>query len=173
MSAWLANAAKWLIYAALAALVLWYVVRHRAALMESLQQMWLSLLALFGRRNAGETAAGDAGAAALAAPTARSFASFKDPFTSGSAARMKPETLVVYTFQALEAWAREHGRPRGADETPLEFTSELAARFPELAAPLALAGRLYAHVAYATGPLSRSQVEELAGLWRRLMRPAE
>lgn len=171
MTAWLANAAKWLIYGALAAGVLWYVIRHRAALLESLRQFWHSLLALFGRQTAGEDAAVEAEAAAAAAPTPRSFASFKDPFASGSAARMKPETLVVYTFQALETWAREHGQPRGADETPLEFTSELAARFPELAAPLALAGRLYAHVAYATGPLSRDQAAELAGLWRSLTRP--
>lgn len=170
MTAWLANAAKWLIYGALAALVLWYVVRHRAALMESLRQLWLSLLALFGRRTTDEPAAGEAGETALGAPAARPFASFNDPFATGSARRMKPETLVIYTFQALEAWGREHGRPRGTEETPHEFCSALAGRFPELAGPLGHAERLYAQVAYAAGGPSREQVEGLEGLWRSLSR---
>jgi hypothetical protein len=172
MTAWLASAAKWLIYGALAAGVLWYVVRHRAALLESLRQLWLSLLGLFGRR-ASETAPSDiAGEAGAPAAASRPFASFPDPFATGSARRMKPETLVVYTFQALEAWAREHGRPRGSEETPHEFTNALAVQFPELAAPLGLASRMYAQVAYAAGIPSRGQVEVLAELWHRLTRPA-
>ena len=85
---------------------------------------------------------------------------------------MKPETLVVYTFEALQAWAREHGMERDPDQTPLEFAGTLSRRFPELAAPVAQAGQLYAQVAYASATPSRKQVGELQSLWRALARHA-
>jgi hypothetical protein len=85
---------------------------------------------------------------------------------------MKPETLVVYTFEALQAWGRDNGIERDADQTPLEFASTLSRRFPELAAPVAHAGQLYAQVAYASATPSRKQVGELQSLWRALARHA-
>ena len=172
MTGWLATLVKWLIYAGLALAVLWYVIRHRAELADSLRRLWQQLLALFGWRQTGTTGSSDDVLAAEEGQSARTFASFRDPFATGSADRMKPETLVVYTFEALQAWGREHGIERDADQTPLEFANSLARRFPEIAAPVAHAGQLYAQVAYASVSPSRSQAGELQSLWRALTRRA-
>ncbi len=42
------------------------------------------------------------------APPPRPFASFADPFASGLAQNFSPNDLVIYSFEALEAWAFEH-----------------------------------------------------------------
>ncbi len=168
MTGWLATLAKWLIYGGLALAVLWYVLRHRGELADSLRRLWQALLALFGWKPADATGPDDAAALSETGRSSRTFASFRDPFETGSADRMKPETLVVYTFEALQAWGREHGIERDADQTPLEFASALSLRFPELAAPVGHAGQLYAQVAYASGAPSRSQAGQLQALWRAL-----
>lgn len=172
MTGWLASLAKWVIYGGLALAVLWYVFRHRTELADSLRRLWQQLLALLGWKPADATSKDEAAALAESGRSARTFASFRDPFATGSADRMKPETLVVYTFEALQAWAREHGIERDADQTPLEFASALSRRFPDLAAPVTQAGQLYARVAYASATPSRSQSGELQLLWRALARRA-
>jgi Domain of unknown function (DUF4129) len=169
---WLATFSKWLIYAFLAALLLWYVIRNRTALAESLRQMYLWFLGLFGRTEQESAAGGADDDVREAARATQPFASFANPFANGRAARMKPETLVVYTFEALQAWAREQGIERPGDQTPLEFVKTVAARHPDLAGEVALAGRLYARVAYASGSPSRAEVDRLEMLWRGLSRPA-
>jgi hypothetical protein len=169
MTGWLAALSKWLIYGGLALAVLWYVFRHRGDLADSLCRLWQQLLALFGWK-AGTTVTDGNALAPQGERTIRTFASFRDPFASGSAERMKPETLVVYTFEALQAWAREHGSERDVDQTPLEFAGALSRRFPAIAAPVTHAGQIYAQVAYASAAPSRSQAGELRSLWRALAR---
>ena len=51
-------------------------------------------------------------------PMWRRFADFSDPFAAGTAGRYPPEELVRYTFEALEAWARDNGQPRLPEQTP-------------------------------------------------------
>ena len=55
----------------------------------------------------------------------KSFLDYSDPFASGLAGRMTMQELVRYSFEGLEAWARDNGCPRGEDETPLEFARRM------------------------------------------------
>ena len=45
------------------------------------------------------------------------FAAYEDPFATGAARRMTPAELVVYTFEALEAWGREQVIERPPEQT--------------------------------------------------------
>jgi hypothetical protein len=56
---------------------------------------------------------------------ARPFASFLNPFASGLVQRLSPNDLVIYSFEALEAWAFEHNLARSPHETPTEFVRRL------------------------------------------------
>jgi hypothetical protein len=158
---------KWLVYGALALVGLYLLIRHWSRLMEILGQLWAELLSLFGRKP--ETSVGAAGGAEeqQKAPP-RPFASFEDPFFSGAARRMPPAQLVRYTFEALEAWAREQVVARPADQTPLEFAQELSRRLPAIAKDVNQTAQLYDHVAYARRAPTSESVEILERMWRRM-----
>jgi hypothetical protein len=98
----------------------------------------------------------------------RPFATFTDPFASGQAGGMSPEELVCYSFEALEAWARERGLPRAPGETALEFVERLSEEFPALEAGVRQLGTTYAAVAYSrlpsVPPGDRAMLRELWGL---------
>src|SRR5262249_61514560 len=63
--------------------------------------------------------------AAAPEPPPRPFASYVDPFAAGLDQQFTPDDLVVYSFEALEAWAFEHGLARAPSETPTEFVQRL------------------------------------------------
>ncbi len=98
----------------------------------------------------------------------RPFAAFADPFASGEAARMSWPELVRYTFSAVEAWGREQGCPRHADQTPHEFAQSLAAVEPQIAAPVRSLAGWYGQLAYAPRAASQGAAEPLRQLWRNL-----
>ncbi len=58
-------------------------------------------------------------------PPPRPFASFANPFDTGLDQQFTPNDLVIYSFEALEAWAYEHDLARSPHETPIEFVSRL------------------------------------------------
>jgi hypothetical protein len=58
-------------------------------------------------------------------PPIRPFAAFANPFDTGLDQRFSPNDLVIYSFEALEAWASEHKLGRSPDETPSEFVRRL------------------------------------------------
>ncbi len=81
---------------------------------------------------------------------------------------MPPAQLVRYTFEALEAWAREQVVARPPEQTPLEFAQELGRRVPALAKDATSTAALYVRVAYARNNPSRESVQVLERLWRRM-----
>lgn len=60
------------------------------------------------------------------------FAQFSNPFEDGSARSRSTETLIRYTFSAMEAWASDREAARSVDETPLEFAGRIQNQFPDL-----------------------------------------
>lgn len=96
------------------------------------------------------------------------FADFPDPFVTGTAARMKPEQLVTYTFDALQAWASDAGRPRPPEETPVEFGNALLAAHPAIADEIHSAIRLYVRTAYAGTVPTGEAAKDLRRLWTAL-----
>ncbi|MGF1581294.1 MAG: DUF4129 domain-containing protein [Gemmataceae bacterium] len=99
----------------------------------------------------------------------RPLGSFSDPFLTGQAEVMSPLELVKYSFEALEAWARDEGISRQSGETPLEFAERLGVLFPELAEPTTRLVEYYAAAAYAPNLLNADVADDLRQFWLVLM----
>jgi hypothetical protein len=161
---------KWLLYAVLAAIVIYAIWKNRAELLAALRDLRQSLADLWHRLFGGKTREAEQAAAeemARAKPQRR-FADFTDPFATGTAGRYPPEELVRYTFEALEAWARDAGHSRLPDQTPHEFARGLAADVSSMADDTRLLADLYCQVAYAPGTLQSVMVTRLPRLWQEM-----
>jgi hypothetical protein len=163
----LAPLVKWILYGVLALIVLYVVFRNWARFIEMLVNLWNELLSLFGFGSRVEAAGGGSEPAAATEPPPP-FSSFNDPFLDGSARRLNRVQLVRYTFEALEAWAREQGLPRSGEQTPLEFASELGQRVPKASKDVSETAQLYTRVAYARGNPTEESLAILERMWRRM-----
>ena len=162
---------KWLFYAALLLAALYWLVRSWKTVMAAWAQFLKELAELWRRLFGGKPTSEEQAAVAAAEeskPAPRPFADFADPFATGEAGRYSPDELVRYTFQAVEAWARENGFPRGPEQTPHEFARQLAAAAQSLRGNSHKLADLYCYVAYAPGRLRAERTEALAQLWQQL-----
>jgi hypothetical protein len=166
---WLPSLFKWALHGIIIAVVAYLAWRHRKELWAALRGLWADLrnllAGLFGGKKK-ERPAAQPSVIAPAAPQGRPFADYPNPYATGLASRLSADQLVAYTFAALEAWARERGYAREADQTPLEFAAELAAASASLAEPVRLLALLYCQMAYAPGTLRTERTQELEYLWR-------
>ena len=96
------------------------------------------------------------------------FSSFADPFATGIATRYSTEELVRYSFEAFEAWSREHGTPRTGDQTPHELARDVAKRQAFIAAEARNLAELYSRAAYARGELPPTTRDQLRELWQKM-----
>jgi uncharacterized protein DUF4129 len=119
----------------------------------------------------GESVSGDEKDTPVRPP--RPFASFRDPFLSGAVARMTPNELVRYSFEALEAWAVERGIERQAGETPLEFAERVGQETPALELDVHRLAGYYAGLAYARRSLTPDCHASLKQFWRLLVEVIE
>jgi hypothetical protein len=160
---------KWLYNLIFLAIIGYLIWRNREQVLEALRNFWQAIRdfwdSLFGRRRA--ESAPDKGPAATAPPP-RPFADFPDPFVTGDARRWSPRELVAYSFQALEAWGREHGCQRGPDQTPHEFAGALTACEAAVGREATGLANLYCCAAYSSGSLPRDRVGRLQELWRTM-----
>jgi hypothetical protein len=160
---------KALYYLIVFGIVGYLVWRYRAevlaaiqAFLQSLREFWEKL---FGsRREVSPEAALPTQPVALPTP----FADFADPFSSGQAGSYLPEELVVYTFRAVEAWAREHDCPRLEHQTPHEFAAQIADHHEAVGQQTLGLAELYCAVAYSERNVDPRRTGQLAGLWRVL-----
>jgi hypothetical protein len=100
------------------------------------------------------------------------FANFADPFASGAAAGQSPEQLVRYSFEAFEAWSREHGCERTVDQTPHELARDVARLNAFIATDARNLAELYVRAAFARGRLPADSSEQLQKLWNKMNRRA-
>ena len=120
----------------------------------------------FGRRQSpAETAKVEQ--AAVEKPP-RPFSDFADPFAGGQAEHLSPKDLVSYSFEAFEAWAREHQCPRSAEQTPHEFAAQVGTNQKAIARDARNLAVLYARAAYARDSLSAESVAHLRSFWQKL-----
>ncbi len=161
---------KWIIYGVLLFLAIIAIWRNRYELLSALNNFVQWLLDfwhnLFGGKGRGIDEADEAEGPKRA--TRRPFADFNDPFTSGMAESYSPAELVRYTFEAVEAWAWEHGQPRQADQTPHEFARCLESNFSSLGEDSRRLADLYCQAAYAPVTLPAESVARLSQLWQNL-----
>ena len=163
---------KWIVYALLAAVVLYYVIRYWSRLVETLKIFWLELVSfwndLFGRKSQEEKSRSAENSETEPLVPRRPFAAFNNPFASGAAQQMQPEELVRYTFEALEAWAFEQNLERMQDQTPLEFARVVGENISIVSKEVRQVAKLYVQVAYADFSPTTSSLRPLESLWRRL-----
>jgi hypothetical protein len=165
---------SWLYYLGFALLAIWLMWKYRQQvarfwnqLLEDLRKLWARL---FGGRTA-QAAAQEADATVARGPQYRPFSSYMNPFTSGMAPRHTAAELVQYTFLALEAWAREQGATRSAQQTPLEFAQMLGQSFPELGIGARQVCDMYCRLAYGDRRLPGQSLAILQTFWEELTAP--
>jgi hypothetical protein len=172
---------KWIVFALVVVLVIIFVLRGALQflagftdwarrLLEALRNFWAGLFAGWGGRQAAggaeEVEEGEVPEPELP------FSSFPNPFDTGTAGRWPARQLVRYTFEAVQAWARERDLGRQVGETPLEFSGRVGGEVPALEAELRQLAALFARAAYAREPLPGNTVEVLRRFWERLERVA-
>jgi hypothetical protein len=170
---------KWIVFAILALVVLFFVLRSglqflanfsdwARRLLESLRNFWANL---FGgwKRARQEDEENEPEERAI---PERPFASFHNPFDGGPSRMATPE-LIRYTFAAVQAWARERDLGRQSGETVQEFAKRVGQEVPALETDLHNLALLYARAVYSRGGLPGNSVEVLRQFWQRLETVAE
>jgi hypothetical protein len=145
---------KWLIALALALVVVRF-----------LWQNWERLTAWFrGLLNSDRTQAEESWQAMIAdsATPPRPYSSFRNPIGTET----DPRRVVVITFQAFEAWAREQGAARGKHETPSEFVVRAARLAPPLGPPVAELVAAYNRIVYGRGGATDQDLAAADRLWK-------
>ena len=94
------------------------------------------------------------------------FAAFQNPFLSGKENSWSQARLILYSYDALRAWAEEHGIEPRPEQTAREFCAELASRFPEINLELNRLSFFYGRAAYGTAALANQNLEPVKKLWR-------
>lgn len=156
----LSSLARAVIMLVLAAIVLVFLWRYRDAIM----RWWEDL---FSREPAKPPAASaEDGAAAAAVSPPRPFASFRNPIGTEADARR----AVVVTFQAFEAWSREHGWQRGKEETPSEFIRRVARSVPEMSTVTTQLVDAYNRIVYGRGQATETDLNAASQLWQAMHR---
>jgi hypothetical protein len=169
-----AGVLKWVVFAALAVIVVFVFFRHGLQFLSNFMPWAKNLLAaidawlkgLFGGRE--RVTEAKAIVAAEPVDTRVAFAAFSNPFADGTAAGRSPEELVRYSFEALEAWAGDRDVPRRSDETALEFAGRLGRQFGWLREDARKLALLVARLAYASGNLPANTRDTLDHFWDKL-----
>ena len=96
------------------------------------------------------------------------FESYENPFLTGKDKTWPPERLLRYTYEAVQAWAKEQGIEMKPQQTPHEFCFELIERFPDLGADLEQFSFFYSHAAFAKRLPDDFETESIRRLWHYL-----
>jgi hypothetical protein len=157
----------WIVVILIVAYVAWRYHREiRQAIANFLRAMREFWESLFGRRVTDEAEA--EAAAVEAGPPPKPFAAFPDPFLSGMAQSRPAAEVIRYSFEAFEAWAREHGYPRAPEQTPHEYVQLVGQSHTTVARDAVALAELYCRCAYGKDPAPRSSLEHLRRLWEQL-----
>jgi hypothetical protein len=95
-----------------------------------------------------------------------SFAGYTNPFFTAKDRAWPPEQIILYSYEAVQAWAKELGIAARPEETAREFCGRLSEQRPE--SNLDTLARLYAHAAYGKKLPPQCDLEPIRELWRRL-----
>ncbi|MHB8521598.1 MAG: DUF4129 domain-containing protein [Limisphaerales bacterium] len=164
--AWL----RTLLFLAAAVLLTWWLIRRRRVILEMIRSL-AQALAQFFRNLFGFGLRSKSSLAPEIKPPAsklRPFADYRNPFVTGKDRVWPPERLVAYSFEALQAWAKEQGAEPQPQQTPREFCLNLREKFPEAAFGLDRLSFLYGHAAYGRKLPDPCDVEPVRQLWRYL-----
>jgi hypothetical protein len=146
----------------------WWLFRCRYVLLEiartilaALGDFWRMILAIRPARRPARTQ--DA-----FEPKARPPAEFRNPFYADREHSRPPAEIILYTYDAAQAWAARQGVELHPDQTAREFCQAMAEHSPELAGQYRHLSFLYAHAAYGLRLPTPCDLEPLKEIWRRL-----
>jgi len=106
-------------------------------------------------------------------PKQRPFAAYLSPFLTGKDKSWTAEELIIYSYEALQAWALERGIPSRPQQTAREFCLLLGKTFPDAAGELNWLSFLYGHAAYGHAVPAGCDLEQVKNLWRYLSSVSE
>jgi hypothetical protein len=140
--------------------------RHGLAILLALRDLLASLFGgFFLPEREKRTKQAEAAPAAAAPPPARPFASFANPFANGLAKKFSPNDLVLYSYEALEAWAHDHSQPRLDNETPMEFLDRVGASQADLGQHAAPVVGYYVAIVYGHRGVQSEALPALRQFW--------
>ena len=150
--------------------LLYFSYKNRTSLLKAANEMWREfwewLSNLFsGTSDETVTEATDTIETIVERP--QPFATFNNPFQG--TLKMSPREVIHYSFQALEAWAYEKGIEHREDQTPNEFTREVARNAQTIGPNIEQLGKLYSQEAYAPNSVASSHLAELQTFWSVLL----
>jgi len=98
----------------------------------------------------------------------RPFAAYESPFLTGRDKSWTVEQLILYSYEALQAWAVEQGIQPQPEQTAREFCGGLSRTYPEVGAELNRLAFLYGHAAYGFAVPAGCDLEPVRKLWHYL-----
>jgi len=162
---------KILLLMLVAAGALWWLIRRRALLAQMFQALIAAVMRFLRTLFSFHLTLGRKKADAAAEPRQHPFAAYRNPFATGEFSSWPPEQLILYSFEALRAWAREQEIEVQPQQTARELCRELGERFPVAGSELNSLAFLYGHAAYATRLPQNYELDSIRRLWNYLSSP--
>jgi hypothetical protein len=163
------NWLKILFFFILALVLAWWIFRQRALIFQAIKSIIASVADffrnLFGFRFSRKPTDSPPH---QGKEICRPFASFQNPFLTGKDQSWTLAQLILYSYDALRAWAGEQGVEPRPEQTAREFCVELGQVFPEIRCELNHLSILYGRTAYGIEKLENQNLEPLKELWRYL-----
>jgi hypothetical protein len=155
--------------------VAWWLIRKRDLFLQMARGFWAAVLKffrdLFGiftfQKRRTETGAN------IPKSNSSPFASYHNPFLTGGADSWTHEKIVLYSFEALQAWAEEKGIQPRPEQTAGEFCEEVGKHFPEIYSELYGLSFLYAYAAYGEPAPAKYDLAPVKDLWQFFYRRKE
>jgi hypothetical protein len=150
-----------------------WIIRRRYLLLEMLRSAWASMVAFWRKL----LEFGEIGRPAkrveppMGRPRHRSFTHYKNPFFTGRNEAWPPEQILIYTYEALQVWAKEQGIEARPHQTPREFCAELGDHRPQVLEQMGPLAHLYAYAAYGRHLPPDCDLEPIKELWRIMAVP--
>jgi len=159
-----------LVLVAFALLFGWWLARNWQLAVQTIQAFIQAVKAFLAGLSGAARAKQPATKTALAPLTVplQPFANYRNPFVTGDDRSWPPEKVIVYTYEAVQAWAKEHGIEFPPQQTPREFCADLGAQHPEIRWELGRLTVYYAHAAYGTHLPANYDAEPVRQIWRRI-----
>ena len=163
-----------LFFLAGAVLIGWWVIRQRDLILQ-IARSFLAALAQFFRDlfQFGSRVKRTTVKREERTPRQRPFAAYLSPFLTGKDKSWTAEQLILYSYEALQAWAVEQGIQSQPQQTAREFCLLLGETFPDAAAELNRLSFLYGHAAYGNAVPAGCDLEPVKKLWRYLSAPGD
>ncbi|GAB5406206.1 MAG: DUF4129 domain-containing protein [Aureliella sp.] len=155
---------KWITMLVLAAIVVFYLITHP----HEVRAMWAAfrqwLANLFGRKKTAHK--GPAPARIAPPPQKKPFRDYINPFNSGQT--FSPDKVITHTYQALQAWAEEHGTTIDDETTPTELADRLTQLNPSVGKQSKLLAQMVNRLLFARWSPAEKDIAPLQRLWQNM-----